>query len=102
VQVEDALARARPDVHDDAVVLEPGVPRGVDDELEHPLHLVGRELADVPERLDVTLGQDEEVRLGLRVDVADRDEPLALEDVLAVPDELAEEARLKQRGSPPR
>ena len=70
VQVEDRLPAARADVDDDAVVVEPGLLRGVRDELEHALRLVRRELADVAERLDVALGDDEQVRVGLRVDVA--------------------------------
>ena len=37
------------------------------------------------------LGNDEQVRLGLRVDVADRDEALRRRDVVAFADEVAEE-----------
>jgi hypothetical protein len=49
----------------------------------------------------VALRKDEEVRLGLRIDVADRDEPVALADVVAFADEPAEEAVVvRQRGSP--
>ena len=36
--------------------------RGLGDEVEHALRLVGRELADVAERVDVALGEDEQVR----------------------------------------
>jgi hypothetical protein len=50
----------------------------------------------------VALGENEQVRLGLRVDVADRDEAVAGMDVVAGADELAEEAVVRQRGSPPR
>jgi hypothetical protein len=56
VQVEDRLPAAGPDVDDDAVVLEPDLARGLGDELEHPLRLLGRKLADVAERLDMALG----------------------------------------------
>jgi hypothetical protein len=50
----------------------------------------------------MALGEDEEVRLRLGVDVADGDEAVALRDVVALPRELAEEAVVRQRGSPPR
>jgi hypothetical protein len=51
----------------------------------------------------VTLGQHEEVGVGLRVDVADRDEPVTRVDVVALADEVAEETvSVRQRGSPPR
>jgi hypothetical protein len=48
------------------------------------------------------LGQDEQVRVGPRVDVTDRDEPVRLRNVVALPDELAEEAVLRQREFLPR
>jgi hypothetical protein len=41
------------------------------------------------------------VRVGPRVDVADRNEAVGLRDVVALLYELAEEAVLRQRGSPP-
>ena len=91
MQVEDRLAAARADVHEHAVVLEARPARGLGDEVEHPLRLVGRELADVAERVDMALRQDEQVRLGLRIDVVDRDEAVARRDVLALAGELAEE-----------
>ena len=99
--MEDGLAAAGTDVDEHAVVLEPGAARDLGDELEHPLRLVRRELGDVAERVDVPLGQDEQVRLGLRVDVPDRDEAVGLRDVVAFADEPAEEAVVRQRGSPP-
>jgi hypothetical protein len=102
VQVEDGLAAAGADVDDEAVVGQARLVGDLGDELEHPLRLVGRELADIPERVHVPLGQDEQVRLGLRVDVADRDEAVADRDMVTVADELAEEAIVRQRGSPPR
>ena len=92
MQVEDRLAAGGTDVDEHAIVLEPGLARGPRDELEHPLRLVRRELADVAERVDVPLGQDEQVRLRLRVDVPDRDDAVALRDVVALADELAEQA----------
>jgi hypothetical protein len=51
----------------------------------------------------VALGEDEQVRLRLWVDVADGDEPVGLRDVVALVCQLAEEAvAVRQRGSPPR
>jgi hypothetical protein len=50
----------------------------------------------------VALRDDEQVRLRLGVDVADRDEAVRLRDVLALADERAEKAVVRQRGSPPR
>jgi hypothetical protein len=102
VEVEDRLSTARPDVDEHAVVLEPGLTGGLGDESEHALRLLGRELGHVLESVDVALRKDEEVRLGLRVDVTNRDEPIALADVVALPDEPAEQAVVvRQRGSPP-
>jgi hypothetical protein len=102
VEVEDRLSAARPDVYEHAIVLEPGLTGGLGDEIEHALRLLGWELGHVLECVDVALREDEEVRLGLRVDVADRDEPVALADVVALADEPAEEAVVvRQRGSPP-
>jgi hypothetical protein len=100
--MEDRLPAARPDVHDHAVVLQPDAARGLGDELVHPLRLLRRELGHVAERVDVALGEDEQVRLRLGVDVADGDEAVALRDVVARPGELAEEAVVRQRRLPPR
>jgi hypothetical protein len=102
VEVEDRLPHAGPDVDEDAVVGEAGLPGGLRDEIEHPLRLVGRELRDVAEALDVAFRQDEQVRVRLRVDVPNRDESVSLCDVVALADEAAEEAVLRQRRSPPR
>jgi hypothetical protein len=99
--VEDRLPAAGPDVHKHAVVGQAGVAGGFGNELEHALRFVGCELRDVPERLDVPLRDDEQVRLGLRIDVADRDEAVTLADVIALAVELAEQAVVRQRGSPP-
>jgi hypothetical protein len=102
VEVEDRLSAARPDVDEYAVVLEPCLAGGLGDELEHAPRLLRRELGHVPERVDVALRQDEQVRLRLRIDVADRDEAVALVDVVALTNEAAEEAVVvRQRGSPP-
>jgi hypothetical protein len=49
----------------------------------------------------VTLGQHEQVRVRPRIDVADRDEAVGRGDVVPVGDEAAEQAVLRQRGSPP-
>ena len=102
MQVEDRLSGARPDVDEHAVVLEAGFPCRFGDELEHALRLVGRKLADLAERVDMTLRQDEQMCLGLGVDVPDRDEPLGAADVIAFRDQAAKEAVFRQRGSPPR
>ena len=102
MEVEDGLARARADVDGESVILEPCALGRVGDELEHPLCLLGRELADLLEARDVALGEDEQVDVRLRVDVADRDEPVAGVDVVALGVEVAEEAVVRQRGSPPR
>jgi hypothetical protein len=99
--MEDRLAAALADVHEDAVVLEAGLVGGLCDEVQHPLRLVRRELVDLAEGRDVPLGQNEQVRVGPRVDVADRNEAVGLRNVLALLYELAEEAVLRQRGSPP-
>jgi hypothetical protein len=101
VEVEDGLAGAGTRVDDDPIVVEALLPRGRRDEVEHPLRLLGGELADLVEARDVALGQDEQMRVRLRVDVADRDESVGTRDVVAVPVEPAEEAVLRQRGSPP-
>ena len=102
VEVEDRLSAPRPDVDEHAVVLEPGVAGGLGDEFEHALRLFGRELGHVSERVHVALREDEEVRLRLRIDVADCDEPVPFVDVIALADELAEEAVVvRQRESPP-
>ncbi len=102
MQVEDRLAAARTDVDDHAIVLQTGLASDLRDELEHPLRLLRRELPDVAESVDMPLGDDEEMRLRLGIDVADRDEAVGLRDVVALLDELAEEAIVRQRGSPPR
>ena len=103
MKVEHRLAGARPDVDHDPVVLDTCDLRGLGDKLEHPFRLVGRKSADVTKGVHMTLRQHEEVRVGLRVDVADRDEPVTCVDVVALTDEVAEEAvGVRQRGSPPR
>ena len=101
MQVEDRLATAFAHVREDAVILEAGVPGGLCDEVQHPLRLVRRELPDLAEGRHVPLGQDEQVRVGPRIDVTDGDEAVRLRDMVAFLYELAEEAVLRQRGSPP-
>ena len=103
MKVEDGLARPRPDVDHDPVVLDTGDLRSLGDKLEHPFRLVGRKSADVTKGVHVALGQYEEVGVGLRVDVADRDEAVTCVDVVALADEVAEETiGVRQRRSPPR
>ena len=99
--MEDGLAAAGTDVDEHAIVLESGAARNLRDEVEHPLRLVRGELGDVTEGVDVPFRDDQQVRLRLRVDVADRDEAIRLRDVFALLEELAEQAIVRQRGSPP-
>ena len=96
MQVEDGLPAAGADVHDHAVVGEARAARGLGDELEHPLRLLRRKLGDVAEGIDVALGEDQQVGVRLRVDVADRDEAFAARDVVAFANEPAEEAVVAQ------
>ncbi len=100
VQMEDRLPRARPDVHEHAVVIEPRPARRLGHEPEQPLRLLAREGADVPERVEVALRQYEQVRVGPRIDVADGDEAVSFRDVVALPGETAEEAIVRQRRAP--
>jgi hypothetical protein len=54
------------------------------------------------EARDVPLREDEQMRLRLRIDVPDGDEPVRLREVVTLAVESAEEAvRLRQRVSPP-
>src|SRR5438874_5210699 len=92
VEVEDRLPCADAGVDDDPVVAQALVAGGLGDELEHALCLVRRELGDVVEALDVAFWNDKEVRLGLRVQVANRDEAVGGGHVVAVAVEAAEEA----------
>jgi hypothetical protein len=101
--MKDGLPGSRTDVDHDAVVLEPRDPRCLRNELEHSLRLLRRKAADVAEGVDVAFRQHEQVRFGLRVDVADRDEAVSRVNVVALAGEAAKEAvRVSQRGSPPR
>src|SRR6476620_6077144 len=90
--MENRLARRRAHVDCDTVIRQPLACSDVGDELEHPLRLLGRELADLAERVDVPLGDHEQVDGRLRVAVADRDEAVGGGDVVALLIELAEEA----------
>jgi hypothetical protein len=95
--MEDRLPGSLADVHHHAIVLEPGHPGGLGHELEHPLRLLGWKLRDLAEARDVSLREHEQVRLRLRRDISDRDEAVRGMNVLALADELAEEAILRQR-----
>src|SRR6185437_6037440 len=99
--MEDCLAAALADVDDHTVVLEAFVACGVADEVEHALGLVRRKLTDLSEGGDVPLGNDEQMRVSARVDVTDGDEAVSLAHVIALADEIAEEAVVRQRESPP-
>lgn len=97
MEVEDRLPRPAPHEHEYAIVVELRGLRRVSDEAEHPTGLLLRKLADLLEGVDVPLGQDEQVRLGHRLDVADRDEAVSGQHVVAVGDQPAEEAALTRR-----
>ena len=56
----------------------------------------------VAEGVDVALGQHEQVHVGPRIDVANRDEPFGRVHVLAFPHEATEQAvRHRRHESPP-
>src|SRR5690348_13715304 len=90
--MENRLARRRAHVDGDTVIRQPLACSDVGDELEHPLRLLRRKLADLAERVDVPLGQDEQVDRRLRLDVADGDKAVGRGHVVALAVELAEEA----------
>ena len=102
MEVKDRLAGSCTGVDDDTVVGQAGLCSNLGDEVEHALVLVCVELGDVVEAVDMPLGDDEQMRRRLRVDVADRDEAVGGRDVIAFAVERAEEAVVSQRGSPPR
>ena len=102
MEMEDRLAGAWADVHGEPVVLEAGPLGGLGDEFEHALRLVGGEVSDLLEAGDMALGEDEQVHVRLRVDVADRDEAVSGMDVVALGIQGAEQTVLRQRESPPR
>src|SRR5256714_9934325 len=56
VEMEDRLPRPRADVDEHAVVAKARVAGGLRDEVEHPLPLVGRELAHFAEAPGIALG----------------------------------------------
>ena len=99
MEVEHGLASARSDIDEDAVIVEPQLARRVGDEVEHPLRLVRRKGRDVFEGVDVALREDEEVRFRLWIDVTDGDEAVDRRNVVALANEPAEEAVVRQRGS---
>jgi hypothetical protein len=92
VKMKDGLSAPGPDVHDHAVILEPGESRCLGDELEHLGRFVVRKRADLTERVDVTHRKNQQVDRSLRSDVSDRDEAPGSVDVRALGDESAEEA----------
>jgi hypothetical protein len=101
VEVEHRLTGPGPGIDDDTVIAQALVCSDLGDEVEHALRLVGRELADVTEALDVPFGDDEQVRRRLRVDVADGDETVGGRDVVSLAVQPAEETVVRQRGSRP-
>ena len=101
MKMEHRLAGSRTGVDDDTVVAQARSCRNVGDKVEHSLCFVGGKLGDVVEALDVPLGNDEQVRRRLRIDIADGDEAVDGGNVVAFAVEPAEEAVVRQRGSPP-
>ena len=99
--MEDRLPSSLADVDDDTVIGQPLGRCNLGDEVEHSLGLLGRKLRNLVKAGDVPLRQDEQMRPRLGVDVADRDEALRRGDVVAVAVQRAEEAVVRQRGSPP-
>ena len=65
------------------------------------LRLILSSLKSAEKDLRRPLSEDEEMRLRLRVDVADGHEPFVGVHVVSVRDELAEQTVLRQRESPP-
>ena len=68
--MEHGLPPAGPDVDDHAVVVEALRSGNLRHEAQHPARFLVRECGDLAERVDMALGQHEEVRLGRRRDVA--------------------------------
>jgi hypothetical protein len=95
--MEDRLARPRTDVDENAIVGEARLLGRLRDEVEHSFRFVGWELCNVVEAVHVALRQDEQVGLGLRIDVPNRNETVRSRDVITLADEAAEEAVLRQR-----
>lgn len=91
MKVEDRLTSTGTNVDDHSVVLESGFARRLGNELEHALRLVSRELSNVSERIDMTLRKHEQMHLGLRIDVAYRDEAIGSMNVITLLYECAEE-----------
>src|SRR5919201_6695538 len=102
VQVEDRLSCAAAYVDKHVVVVEPLVTSSFGDELQHLLRLVRRKLVDFAKRLDVSLGDHEQMCVRFRIDVADRYDSRASTDVFAFAVQPTKEAVVRQRGFPPR
>src|SRR4051812_19125832 len=99
--MEDRLPCCRADVDGHTVIRQALARSYLRQKLEHPLRFVGRKLTDVAERVDVPLGEDEEMNRRLRLDVADRDEAIGSRDVVAFAIERAEEAVVVHAASSP-
>jgi hypothetical protein len=91
MKMEDGLAGACTHVHDHTVIVETRSCCRLGDEVEHALGLVRRKLADLTKRVNVTLGDDEEVRGSTRRDVPDCDHTGRRGDMVAIREKRAEE-----------
>ena len=76
MKVEHRLPCARADVDDHAVVVEPFCSRDGGHESQHPAGFLVGELVDLTKRVDMPLGQYEQVRFRGRRDVPDRYEAI--------------------------
>ena len=91
MEVKYGLACSRPDVDDNAVVLEALRGCCLGHEPQHPARLLIRKRIDFAERVDVTLGQHEEMDVCRRRNIADRDEAVDRVHVVAPGDQVTEE-----------
>ena len=82
MEVENGLARAGPDVHDHAIVVEPGFGGRFGHEAEQSLGFFARERVDLAEACDVALRYHQQMYGRLRSDVLDRDQAVGAADDL--------------------
>ena len=106
VQMKHRLPRGRPDVDDHTVVVQSLACGGLGHKAQHAPCFLVRERVDLAEAVDVSGGEDEQMRRGSRSDVPDRDKPVGSMNVIAVGGQTAEETVVpslsRQRRAPPR